>query len=60
MDGPTVSWMAETAVKHRCILTGSLIIKDEDHYYNRMLWVQPDGTIRLYDKRHLFAYAGER
>ena len=59
MDGRTVRWMADMAVKHRCILTGSLIIEDEGKYYNRMLWVQPDGKIGFYDKRHLFAYAGE-
>ena len=59
MDGRTVSWMADMAVKHRCILTGSLIIEDEGKYYNRMLWVQPDGRIGFYDKRHLFGYAGE-
>ena len=59
MDGPTVAWMANMAVKHRCILTGSLMIAEEGHYYNRMLWVQPDGRIGFYDKRHLFAYAHE-
>jgi predicted amidohydrolase len=59
MDGATVQWMAGMAAQHRCILTGSLIIADNGQYYNRMLWVQPDGTIGYYDKRHLFAYAGE-
>lgn len=59
MDGPTVQWMANMSKKHRCILTGSLIIEEEGKYYNRMLWVQPDGKIGHYDKRHLFAYAGE-
>lgn len=59
MDGPSVRWMAEMAMKHRCILTGSLIIEADGRYYNRMLWVQPDGHIGHYDKRHLFGYAGE-
>lgn len=59
MDGKTVTWMADMAIKHRCILTGSLIIEEEGKYYNRMLWVQPDGRIGFYDKRHLFAYAKE-
>ncbi len=59
MDGPSVAWMARIAVQYRCILAGSLIIAEEGKYYNRMLWVQPDGTIGHYDKRHLFAYAGE-
>jgi predicted amidohydrolase len=59
MDGPTVKWMADIAVKYRCILTGSLIIEEEGKYYNRMLWVQPDGNVWVYDKRHLFAYGSE-
>jgi omega-amidase len=59
MDGASVKWMADVAVKYRCILTGSLIIEENGKYYNRMLWVQPDGSIGIYDKRHLFAYADE-
>ncbi len=59
MDGKSVRWMADIAVKYRCIITGSLIIEEDGKYYNRMLWVQPDGNIGVYDKRHLFAYAGE-
>lgn len=59
MDGHSVRWMADMAVKYRCILTGSLIIEEDDKYYNRMLWMQPDGNVWVYDKRHLFAYAKE-
>jgi omega-amidase len=59
MDGPSVGWMADMAVKFRCIMTGSLIIEEDGRYYNRMLWVQPDGRIGHYDKRHLFGYARE-
>lgn len=59
MDGHTVRWMADIAVKYRCILTGSLIIEEDGKYYNRMLWVQPDGNVWVYDKRHLFAHATE-
>lgn len=59
MDGPSVRWMADMAVKHRCILAGSLIIEEDGKYYNRMLWVQPDGKIGVYDKRHLFSLANE-
>jgi predicted amidohydrolase len=59
MDGASVQWMKDMARKHRCILTGSLIIEDGGKYYNRLLWVQPDGTVGHYDKRHLFGYADE-
>lgn len=59
MTGDTVRWMIRIATTNRCILTGSLIIEDNGAYYNRMLWVQPDGQIHYYDKRHLFGYAHE-
>jgi predicted amidohydrolase len=59
MDGETVSWMREVAAKHRIILTGSLIIEDQGQYYNRLIWMQPDGFYSFYDKRHLFGYAEE-
>ncbi len=59
MDGQTVNWMKAIASQHRCILTGSVIIEHDGNYYNRLLWVQPDGSIGYYDKRHLFGYADE-
>lgn len=60
MAGPTVNWMQETARKHRIILCGSIIIQERGHYYNRLIWMQPDGVFYHYDKRHLFTYAGEQ
>jgi predicted amidohydrolase len=59
MDGRSVQWMREMAARHRIILTGSLIIREEDRFYNRLIWMQPDGVFGQYDKRHLFGYAGE-
>ena len=59
MDGPTVAWMKSLAAKKRIILTGSLIIEDEGKYYNRLIWMLPNGQYGYYDKRHLFAYATE-
>ncbi len=59
MDGVTVQWMKDIARKYKCIFTGSVIIEEDGSYYNRLLWVQPDGQIGKYDKRHLFGYADE-
>ena len=59
MDGNTVSWMKAQARKYGCIITGSVIIEDKGKYYNRLIWMQPDGKHFHYDKRHLFGYAGE-
>jgi omega-amidase len=59
MEGETVNWMREMANTHKIILVGSLIIEEDGKYYNRMIWMQPNGVFGYYDKRHLFAYAGE-
>jgi predicted amidohydrolase len=59
MDGFTVQWMKKTASSKKIILTGSIIIEENEAYYNRLLWVLPNGEIGYYDKRHLFAYGSE-
>jgi predicted amidohydrolase len=59
MDGPTVQWMKDTASKNKIILTGSLMVAEDGNYYNRLIWMLPNGQMGYYDKRHLFAYAGE-
>jgi len=59
MDGPTVGWMREEAAALGVALTGSLIVRDGDRCYNRLVWVRPDGSVAHYDKRHLFRMADE-
>jgi omega-amidase len=59
MDGVTVQWMRKTAARKKMILTGSLIIEENGNYYNRLIWMLPNGQYGQYDKRHLFAFAGE-
>ena len=59
MQGETVSWMKSIASKKQAAITGSLIIKENDNYYNRLLFVHPNGEINSYDKRHTFTLAGE-
>ncbi|MBN9283452.1 MULTISPECIES: amidohydrolase [Flavobacterium] len=59
MDGVTVTWMKHTAVEKNCAITGSLVIRENDNFYNRLLFVFPNGDVEYYDKRHLFSLAGE-
>jgi len=64
MEGETVQWMKRIAAQKKVILTGSVIIKEEAadgqfNYYNRLIWMLPNGQYGVYDKRHRFAYAGE-
>ena len=58
-DGETIEWMKRIAADKRIILTGSIIVKEEDKFYNRLIWMLPNGDYGFYNKRHLFAYAGE-
>ncbi|OXA82566.1 Predicted amidohydrolase [Flavobacterium aquidurense] len=59
MQGETVLWMQRVAKQRKCAITGSLIIAENNQFYNRMLFVFPSGEIQYYDKRHLFSLAGE-
>jgi omega-amidase len=63
MDGPTVTWMKKLAESKKIILTGSIIVEDDDEgeikYRNRLIWMLPNGQMGFYDKRHAFAFAGE-
>ncbi len=59
MDGQTISWLLSTSSKLKIDLVGSVMIEEHDQYFNRLIWVKPDGKISYYDKRHLFALAGE-
>jgi len=59
MDGKTVSWMQKMAILKNAVLVGSVIIKENDKFYNRLLFVYPDGNISTYDKRHTFTLSGE-
>jgi predicted amidohydrolase len=60
MDGPTVGWMREEAAALGCVITGSLIIREQGSCYNRLVWARPDGSTAHYDKRHLFRIANEQ
>jgi predicted amidohydrolase len=59
MDGATVHWLKEQAVRTDAAIYGSLIINEGGKVYNRGLFVTPDGSVTHYDKRHLFRFANE-
>ena len=59
MEGETIQWLQLVAKVKNSAITGSLIIKENNNYYNRLVFVFPSGEIQFYDKRHLFTLAGE-
>lgn len=59
-DGETPAWMQRMASLHQFAIAGSLAWKvTETEHYNRFFFVNPDGTMQCYDKRHLFTYGHE-
>ncbi len=59
MQGETISWMKSLALKKDCAVCGSLVISENNSFYNRFVFVHPNGKIDFYNKRHLFSLAGE-
>jgi len=71
MEGETVNWMKRVSMAKRIVLVGSVAVKTErtetlnertetvSSYTNRLVWMLPNGQYGYYDKRHLFAFAGE-
>jgi predicted amidohydrolase len=59
MEGETLNWMKKVSIQNKIILTGSIIIEEEGKYYNRLIWMLPNGEYGYYDKRHLFAFGQE-
>ncbi|MES2573462.1 MAG: amidohydrolase [Bacteroidota bacterium] len=59
MEGETILWMQSLAKTKSIAITGSVVIKEKDNFYNRLVFAFPSGEIQFYDKRHLFTLAGE-
>jgi len=54
-----LDWMTATAKTKACAICGSMIVQDGDAYFNRFYFIEPNGQVVFYDKRHLFSMAGE-
>lgn len=59
MNMKTFKWMKQMADHTGALILGSYIVKVHDRYYNRLLWMEPGGNYKTYDKRHLFRMGNE-
>lgn len=59
MNMRTFKWMKQMAEQTSALILGSYIVNVHDRYYNRLLWMEPGGVYKTYDKRHLFRMANE-
>jgi len=55
----TLKWMKQMAAQTNAALCGSYIVKEANQFYNRLFFVDPDGSYAHYDKRHLFRMSDE-
>ena len=59
MDGKTISWMKEISKTKNCDIAGTLMVKEDDKVFNRLVWISKNKTIYTYDKHHLFSLIKE-
>ena len=59
MNDESMQWMSKLAQQKQASIVGSLIIAENGKKYNRLIWMNPDGTYFHYNKRHLFGMMNE-
>jgi omega-amidase len=59
MNGQSIDWMKAVSLNFECAVCGSLIIEENGKFYNRFVWIDPEGRIEFYNKKHLFSLASE-
>lgn len=57
--GKGLQWMQQKAKEKNAILVGSIAVKENGIFFNRLYWVKPDGSFQIYNKRHLFRMGNE-
>ncbi|MCU0445053.1 MAG: amidohydrolase [Microscillaceae bacterium] len=59
MNLHTFKWLKQMAAQTNAVIMGSYIVQENGQYFNRLVWMQPNGEFAHYDKRHLFRMAEE-
>jgi omega-amidase len=54
-----INWMRQRAGEKGMAICGSMMCREQDKYYNRFVWMNPDGNFFHYDKKHLFRMGEE-
>jgi omega-amidase len=58
-DSEGINWLRKLAQRSNAAVYTSLIIREGNSFYNRGVFVYPNGKIEKYDKRKTFGLAGE-
>lgn len=59
MTDVNIGKLIEVAKRKSFAIIGSLVVQENEKFYNRLLFIDDLGNIQSYDKRHLFSLAGE-
>lgn len=59
IDGYTITELKKLTQRYNTAICGSLIIHEDNRFYNSFVFIKPDGEIIRYNKRHLFRFGGE-
>lgn len=59
MNGMAINWLKELSLSKNTAIYTSLIVRENGLFYNRGVFVQPNGKIVQYNKRKTFGLAGE-
>ena len=52
MNGEALFWLKQTAQQKNCAITGSLVIQENNHFFNRLVFVFPNVETQQYDIKH--------
>jgi len=58
-NGQVKTWLIKQAANLNTVIAGSVLVNHNNKKANRFYWVWPDGTVKYYDKRHLFRLGNE-
>ena len=59
MNMRTTKWMKQIADQTGALVLGSFIVNVHNRFFNRLVWMEPGGNFKTYDKRHLFRMSNE-
>jgi omega-amidase len=59
MDGPSIRFLRDKAREKQAAIMATLLVREEEGCYNRLVCIHPDGRCDTYDKRHLFRLSEE-
>ena len=59
IHGETVIWLKNLAKQKNTVICGSIFFKENELYFNRFLFLEPNGNMQHYNKHHLFSLVDE-